>query len=332
MRKRRKYCLLLFCVLLILMGMWWKSPARRQMLRPSVTVTKAEASDILLSVYFKGSVCNESLHEFYFAEPAYVTGVYAEIGNHVKAGDLLLTARAETAAENSFPEFGNDAIAVFQELYGMEKSSSQAVYCRAEGGVIQIRSPIDGVVSDLPVKSDTSHAAGTLCASVSDPENLKIRASVPEIYIQDIQTGMACKITGEAFRDRSYSGTVELVMPYATTVQTLNGKGETVVDVLIGIDDPDEALRAGFNARIEIYTQRHNDAVTVPYEAVDQDAKNREYVFVYENGMVKQRFIETGAELESSVEVTSGLQKGEFVVLKTDRALLDGEAVKAAVD
>ena len=103
MRKRRKYCLLLFCVLLILMGMWWKSPARRQMLRPSVTVTKVEASDILLSVYFKGSVCNESLHEFYLAEPAYVTGVYAEIGNHVKAGDLLLTARAETAAENSFP-------------------------------------------------------------------------------------------------------------------------------------------------------------------------------------------------------------------------------------
>ncbi len=331
MHRGKKYCLLVFCVLLVLTGMWYGSPARRQMLRPSVTVARTEASNIVLSVYFKGTVCDESMRELYLAEPAHITGIYAEIGDYVQAGDLIMTARVEENMLNGLPDISSGAISVFQELYGAAKQSSESVYCYAEDGEILIKSPIDGVVSDLPVKPDTSQSAGTLCASISNPDNLKIRASVPEVYIQDIQAGMDCKITGEAFRDKKYTGMVELIMPYATTSQTLSGKGDTVVEVLIGIDKPDEALRAGYNARVEIYTQRRDHVVTVPYEAVGQDAANREYVYVYRNGSVEQRFIETGAELETTVEVTSGLQKGEYIVISSNQTLSDGEVVKAAL-
>ncbi len=327
----KKNCLLLICALLILTGMWYISPARKQMLRPAVTVTKVESSDIVLSVYFKGTICDDNMRELYLAEPARITGVYAQIGDYVKAGDLIMTAYAEENALSSIPGIGSDAVSVFQELYNTAKNTSEAVYCYAENGEIFIRSPIDGVISDLPVQSGTSQTAGTLCASVSNPDNLKVRASVPEIYIQDIQAGMNCEITGEAFRDKNYTGMVELIMPYATTAQTLNGTGDTVVEVLIGIDNPDDSLRVGYNARVEIYTQRHNDAVTVPYEAVEQDSDNQEYVYIYSDGCVEKRLIETGAELESAVEVTAGLSEGEFVIIDVDQDLTDGELVKAAL-
>lgn len=330
MRKGRNYCLLVFCVLLVLTGMWYVSPARKQMLRPSVTVAEAETCNIVLSVYFKGTVCDESLRELYLAEPAYITGVYAEIGDTVKAGDVIMTARAEENLLGEFPSIGSGAISVFHELYGATQNTSEAIYCYAQDGEILVKSPIDGVISDIPVKSDSSQTAGTLCASVTDPDHLKIRASVPEIYIQDIEAGMDCKITGEAFRDRSYSGMVELIMPYATTAQTLNGKGDTVVEVLIGIDDPDDALRTGYNARVEIYTQSRNDALTVPYEAVHQDSSQREYVYVYRDGEVERRYIQTGAELETSTEVTSGLAAGELIVINSSGELSDGALVKAA--
>lgn len=331
MRKGRKYCLLVICVLLVLTGMWYVSPTRKQMLRPSVTVAEVETCDIVLSVYFKGTVCNETMRELYLAEPARITGVYAEIGDSVQAGDIIMTARVEEMMFSDLPNLSSDAISVFQEWYSVAQNVSEAVYCYAENGEILIKSPIDGVISDLPVKLDTSQPAGTLCASVTDPDALKIRASVPEIYIQDIASGMDCKITGEAFRDKSYTGMVELIMPYATTAQTLSGKGDTVVEVLIGINDPDEALRAGYNARVEIYTQRRNDTITVPYEAVNQDHENQEFVYVYQNGSVEKRLIQTGAELESSTEVTSGLAPGELVVLHASGELSDGTLVKAAL-
>lgn len=332
MRKRKKSCLLIICVLLVLTGMWYVSPARRQMLRPSVTVAEVETCDIVLSVYFKGTVCNDTLQELYFAEPARVTGVYAEIGDSVKAGDVIMTARVEDTILNELPALGSDAISVFHELYGATQEVSEAVYCYAEDGEILVKSPIDGVISDLPARLDTSQPAGALCAAVADPDALKIRASVPEIYIQDIASGMDCKITGEAFRDKSYTGMVELIMPYATTSQTINGKGDTVVEVLIGIDNPDEALRAGYNARVEIYTQRRQDTITVPYEAINQDRENHEYVYVYQDGRVEKRLIQTGAELESSTEVTSGLAPGEMIVVQTNEELTDGTQVKAALD
>ena len=331
MRKGRNYCLMVFCVLLILTGMWYVSPARKQILRPSVTVAEVETCNIVLSVYFKGTVCDESLRELYLAEPAYITGVYAEIGDTVQAGDVIMTARAEENLLGELPNISSGAISVFNELYGATKNTSEAIYCYAQDGEILIKSPIDGVISDLPVKTDTSQTAGTFCAAVSDPNHLKIRASVPEIYIQDIEAGMDCKITGDAFRDRAYTGMVELIMPYATTEQTLNGKGDTVVEVLIGIDNPDDSLRTGYNARVEIYTQRHNGALTVPYEAVYQDSNQREYVYVYRDGEVERRFIQTGAELETSTEVTSGLTAGEMIVINSSKELSDGVLVKAAL-
>ena len=110
----------------------------------------------------------------------------------------------------------------------------------------------------------------------------------------------------------------------------MNGKGDTVVEVLIGIDDPDDALRTGYNARVEIYTQRRNDALTVPYEAVHQDSSQREYVYVYRDGEVERRYIQTGAELETSTEVTSGLAAGELIVINSSGELSDGALVKAA--
>lgn len=331
MHKRRKYCLLVVCVLLILTGMWYVSPAREQMLRPSVTVAEVDTCNIVLSVYFKGTVCDESLRELYLGESAYVTGVYAEIGDTVRAGDVIMTARAEENLFGELPNIGNGAISVFNELYGTSKNTTEMVYCYAQDGEILITSPIDGVISNLPIKSDTSQVAGTLCAVVSDPDHFKIRASVPEIYIQDIEAGMECKITGDAFRDRTYTGMVEMIMPYATTAQTLNGKGDTVVEVLIGIDNPDNALRTGYNARVEIYTQRRDNALTVPYEAVYQDRNQREYVYVYRDGEVECRFIQTGAELETSTEVTSGLAAGEMIVLNSSKVLSDGTKVKVAL-
>lgn len=328
MRRKKKYWVLLLCVLLLLTGMWYQSPARQMLLRPVVSVESAKTSDVVLSVYFKGTVYDENQKELYLAEPACVTGVYAEVGDTVSAGDLLLTARLEENVQD-FPQIGNDVLSVFQEWYGTGESRSDAIYCYAEDGEIYITSPIDGVLSEFPLQSGVSQPAGALCATVSDPNNLKICASVPEIYIQDLQAGMTCEITGEAFRDQTYQGSLELIMPYATTTQTLSGKGETVVEVLIGIENPDDALRAGYNARVEIDTERHEDAVIVPYEAIEQDRENQEYVFVYQDGVVTRRLIETGAELESAVEVLSGLSEGEFVVTDSTKVLTDGDRVKA---
>ena len=69
----------------------------------------------------------------------------------------------------------------------------------------------------------------------------------------------------------------------------------------------------------------------MPYEAIGQDEDNREYVYVCQNGKLSKRFVETGAEMERSVEVKSGLAAGEFVVMQTQQKLYDGMVVRMEI-
>ncbi|MDL2247724.1 hypothetical protein LJC05_03225, partial [Bacteroides sp. OttesenSCG-928-J23] len=110
--------------------------------------------------------------------------------------------------------------------------------------------------------------------------------------------------------------------------RAIRGSGtETVVDVEIEIENPDEHLRPGLSAKVEIRGGENYTLITVPYEAIRQDENNDEYVYVYENGKLRKVLVVTGQELTNEVEVLDGLTEESVVIYNPDDVSKEGTMI-----
>mgnify|MGYP004670619571 CR=1 FL=1 len=320
--KKKMAVLCTFFSLTVLIFMWMYSPLQAETRTVLVDTHTAGTTAIVSSVYFQGNVDYTKSYDIYLSEPARITEIYVEEGDYIDAGDILCSF--EENGSGYYP-VSDGILEVFAPLFSARTADSIYLSTQEEDG--KLSSPVSGVVTKLAVEAGGIAGAASPYISIANPENMCVYAQVPEDYIQDLELGMRCEITGNAFRDKVYEGTLAYIKPYATTPLALTGDGETVVEVMITIDDPDASLRSGYSARVEIFTMRRDGILTVPYEAVRQDMQNQEYVYIYENGRAYRRDITTGTELRDEVEVCSGIEVGDQIILQPDN-VSDGAAVK----
>ena len=117
---------------------------------------------------------------------------------------------------------------------------------------------------------------------------------------------------------------MSFISDYATTVQK-GSYSQTVVEVKIAINNPDDNLKAGYTANAKIMLSEPITMTVVPYEAVNQDDKG-EYVYILEENKAVRRYVTTGYELSDGIEVTSGLSSGDYVIT-VDENYSDGKVV-----
>lgn len=161
--------------------------------------------------------------------------------------------------------------------------------------------------------------------------------AVSESDVRFVKPGQRAVITGAGFAEYEYTASVAHLADFARTVSVAGGMiSETIVDVRLKLDSPDENLRTGYSAQAAISTGDARDALVLPYEVIEQDGGG-EYIFVLEGGGVAgagsagKRYIRTGLELPSGVEILSGLLETDEVI--TDpKAVYDKQAVKAIVN
>jgi len=221
-------------------------------------------------------------------------------------------------------------LAVFSSVTGQESgvqtAERRSAQMRKRMGSCELLSPVDGIVTEITPLSAAQ--AETTLVVVADPESLQMSAQLPEAYVQDVAVGMPCIITGNAFRDHRYTGVITEIAPFAYTEFSLSGDGQRVVDLTIRVDDPDEALYAGYSAEARIQNYVVEDALFIPHDAVMQDENRVEYVYVIHMGRAFRRDIRTGQEIDGSVEVKEGLAAGEHVICNPQLDFYDGMPVR----
>ena len=101
---------------------------------------------------------------------------------------------------------------------------------------------------------------------------------------------------------------------------------ETVVDVLVSIDNAFQSAKEGYTITAKIETGVAERVWLAPYEAVRQDENNLEYVMTYQNGYAHKQLIATGGDLYDGVVVLAGLDRDTQLILEPD-GLQDGQRV-----
>jgi HlyD family secretion protein len=199
-------------------------------------------------------------------------------------------------------------------------------------------SPIDGVVTDLPVKVGETVVPGiqnspaSLIMTIADMSVITAEALVAETDIVYVKLGQNAEITVDALPDRTFSGTVTEIGNTAILRGTgLAASQSTAVtqeardfEVTVALENPPETLRPGMSCTARITTAIRDNVLTIPIQALtvrEVDGQETEGVFVLEGDIAAYRPVTTGVSGGGSIEVSSGLNEGDRIVIGGYQAL-----------
>lgn len=144
---------------------------------------------------------------------------------------------------------------------------AQLKAARINLGYTDIASPVDGTVVSRNVTQGQTVAASfqtpTLFLIAADLTKMQVDTNVSESDIGRVRVGNAATFTVESYPERQFRGEVQQVRQAPQTVQNV-----VTYDVVIGVPNPDLALKPGMTASMRIVTSRVDDALRVPDQAL----------------------------------------------------------------
>ncbi len=193
-----------------------------------------------------------------------------------------------------------------------------AVVLLAAAGVYSAVSAPAAVESFLPTVSTVEVGTREYCETVSAAGTIEktddwyVTAAVGESDIRKISIGQTALLSGAAFDSGRYRAEVVKIADSARQKVTLTSS-ETVVDVTLRLENPDDDLRSGYTAVAAIEVSQPQDIFTLPYSVIRQDDAG-EYVYALRGSSVVRCDIETGAEFEDAAEVKSGIYLNDKII------------------
>lgn len=314
------------------------------------SVGNAEVMDLETVVTVKGTVEGAEYADVYSTANYKITEILVKEGDYVTKGQVL--AKLDTSelsssygvqsiAYNDAKKAYNDAAALYAEgaISKSDYDAAKSAYETARlnlsslniGEKGTVTSPIDGTVTRVNctvgrIASDTENKAAMFV--IEDIDNLKMRVLISEYDIPYIKIGQEASISATVLGKETIKGTVSHISPTGEVKQ--GGNGEMVIPVTIDVDKGDTNLIAGVTAKANILTNKRENVLTVPSDAIFENPDTGEFsVFtVDENGKLTQVPVTIGLEGDFNVEILEGdIKDGETVLLSPTFENYDGQTV-----
>ncbi|MBP1762206.1 MAG: efflux transporter, family, subunit, partial [Firmicutes bacterium] len=148
---------------------------------------------------------------------------------------------------------------------------------------------------------------------------------IAEADAAKIELGQKVTISSGALSDVNYSGKVQEIGLEART-KTKNQGETTSVPVIISIQKNSQ-LRPGYNVDLKITTAILDKAVVVPFDSIIEKG-GHSCVYLIQDDKAKLQRIQTGISDNSSIQVKSGVKKGDKVIVNPPKEVKDGSEVQ----
>jgi membrane fusion protein (multidrug efflux system) len=189
----------------------------------------------------------------------------------------------------------------------------------------EIRSPFDGRLTTRNTTLGQHVRPGDELFTVTDFDPLISRIFLPEKDIIGLAEGRSVRITLKADESIEFQGRIRQISP---VVDTATG----TVKLTIEAKQPPSAVRPGGFVNIAIVRETHENAILLPREAVIRELQSAHVFVIKDDDTAERRDITLGMEEEDLMEVISGLDSGERVVVAGQGGLKDGTAIKVIPD
>lgn len=252
---------------------------------------------------------------------------YEEYHTSVKALDLELAKveQIELDLELINKPISENIESMYQAQF--KQIDLQIDNLRNQGQDFVVTSPHKGTIISKHVEVGSYMQPGTPMIEVSDQENLYIETDLLVSEIGKVQIGSEVELYHEDLGIDGVKGIVRKIHPQAFSKLSDLGLEQKRITVEIEMDARIEGLRPGYDLEVKIVVNRQENVVLIPEKAIFEK-EQKQYVFVNDNNIAVLREIETGLESSRQVEVISGLEAGEILIVSPDENLEEGIMVR----
>jgi|tagenome__1003787_1003787.scaffolds.fasta_scaffold20982842_2 HlyD family secretion protein len=185
----------------------------------------------------------------------------------------------------------------------------------------EIRSPIDGVVTERPLYVGDLATANQPILTVMDTSILVAKMHIPQSEALLLKVGDNAEIK-TAGLDEPVKARVSLVSPALDP-------GSTTVEVWVEARKPSPLLKPGMTASVQMTAKTVNDAIVVPTAAVFKNADDAHYVLLAgPDQKAHQKIVQLGVKTPDLSQIASGINAGDPVITTGGYAVPDGTAIQ----
>jgi len=184
-----------------------------------------------------------------------------------------------------------------------------------------VHAPIAGTVTTAPMPVGSTVTASSAIIELGDIADVEAEAKIPERYVGVLRLGLKASVAFEAYPGESFSATVSRVSPIVDA-------GSRTKTIRLSFDKSDPRINAGMFAKIQLDTVVYANRLTVSGSAVLSDTSGSYVFIVNADGTASRRAVTTGADVDGIVELASGVDEGELVVIEGASVLFDGAVIK----
>jgi len=293
------------------------------------------------TIAYSGTIEESESIPLSFSSIGTVLHVFVSEGDYVRKGQLLASLNDETyknayemslatqkQAEDAYKRLlpmyknGNLPEIKFVEVEtGLQQAKSAASIAKKSLDDCNLYSPVDGVVGRRSIEPGMNAIPNLTSINIVKIEKVFARVPVSENEISSIKKGQKANIMIAALNNDEFTGIVEeigvLADPLAHTYK-----------IKVGIVNKNHEIKPGMICNVTLNTFNETSGLSVPSRAVLVDEQGRNFVYVANQNKAVRRYVATGKLLKNGVEITSGLNEGEQIVVTGQQKLVNNSSIR----
>ncbi len=305
-----------------------------------VQVASVTRGPIAATLAFNSTLETESTVDLYPQVAGQVEELLVEEGDHVKAGDPLVRIderewrvdadEARVNLDQQTAEFERtqslfERNLINQQEFENAKFQLEQMRLRYDRARIRldhatVRAPFDGVVSERDVQVGARVGNSTRLFSLVSLQDMVARVFVPGRYLPIVAPGQLATITSDFLPDQEFEAWVKRISP---VIDPQSG----TFKVTVGVKNPDNTIVPGLFVRAAITTEERPAALLAPKRAIVYDGGDQ-FIFTVKDGLAKRLPLDAGFETADIIEIRSGLEEGDPVIILGQTGLKDEAPVK----
>lgn len=265
--------------------------------------------------------------------------VFADVGQHVKAGQVLVRIDADRATlqvaqsdaqvrklQANFTraqQLASQKMVSANDLdtlrYDLENARASNRLARLELSYTTVKAPISGVIAERSIKPGNLVQINTPIMRIVDDSRLEATLNAPEREIETLKAGQTVQLVVDALPGKTFEGRIDRVSPVVDA-------GSGTFRVVCAFEGGG-LLQPGMFARIRINYDHRANALVIPRNALLEDG-SEPAAFTVRADKASRVALKLGNIDGEWVEVLGGLKEGEPVVVAGKSALREGSAVQ----
>ena len=315
--------------------------------RPAVPVKVAIVGegDITSSLVFDSVLETESSVEIFAESSGVILEVLAEEGDRVSMGQVLARLEDDTQrvdAEEAKARYDHEKLnfqrridlyerqLINQQEFETAKFNLEQNRLRFERAKIQlentvVRATVDGVITERLAQVGKRVTANRQLFSMMNLDELHANVNVPGQHLLNVKQGLEAVIDSDLIEGVQYEAFVKLVSPVVDP-----GSGTFKAKVAV-VKDNGMPIYPGMFVNVRIIVDNREDSILIPKDAVVHEG-DLKYIYTVHGGKARKQLLQEGYSNVEFVQSTSGVNKGDAVIIMGHNALKDGANVKIVAD